>query len=52
MTKVVSGPATITVAEGVVLETTIDPSKKRHLTCDVCQRIIQGIIKFHEISQF
>ena len=35
-------PATVTVAEGVVLETTIDPLTKRHLlTCDICKRIIQ-----------
>ena len=35
-------PATDTVAEGVVLETKIDPLTKRHLlACDICQRIIK-----------
>ena len=35
-------PATVTVAEGVVLKTRIDPLIKRHLlACDICQRIIQ-----------
>ena len=35
-------PTTIAVAQGVVLETTIDPVTKRHLlTCDICKKTIR-----------
>jgi hypothetical protein len=38
----VTEPTTITVAQGVVLTTTIDPQMKRHLlTCDICQKTIK-----------